>query len=79
MFYKEMSKAMDNKACSHHILMGDFNAKIEVRNINESMDYIGPFGTGNRKRKREKTLVVTNSFFQKAANRHWTWEAPGGV
>ena len=43
----------------------------------------------NRKQKRggeklldfaeENNLIVTNSFFQKAANRYWTWEAPGGM
>ena len=27
----------------------------------------------------ENNLVVTNSRFFKAANRYWTWEAPGGV
>ena len=27
----------------------------------------------------ENNLVVTNSLFFKAANRYWTWEAPGGV
>ena len=27
----------------------------------------------------ENNLVITNSFFLKAANRYWTWQAPGGV
>ena len=27
----------------------------------------------------ENDLVVTNSLFQKVANRYWTWEAPGGM
>ena len=27
-FYEELEKAMDKKVCSHHIVMGDFNAKI---------------------------------------------------
>ena len=49
-----------------------------------------PFGTGNRNERGERlldfaeenNLVVTNSLFSnslKAANRYWTWEAPGGV
>ena len=38
MLYKELEKAMDKKACSHHIVMGDFNAKIGVRNINKNMN-----------------------------------------
>ena len=27
LFYEELEKAMDKKACSHHIVTGDFNAK----------------------------------------------------
>ena len=84
---KNLKKATDKKTCSHHILMGDFNAKIGVRNINDNMKCTGPFGTGNRNERVEKlqdfaeenNLVVTNSLFFKAANRYWTWEAPGGV
>ena len=48
LFYEELEKAMDKKACSHHIVMGDFNAKIGVRNINDTMKCTGPFGIGNR-------------------------------
>ena len=67
--------------------MGDFNAKIGVRNTNDKMKCTGPFGTGNRNERGERlldfaeenNLVVTNSLFFKAANRYWTWEAPGGV
>ena len=40
MFY-EAEKAMDKKACSGHIVMGDFNAKIGLRNINENMNAMG--------------------------------------
>ena len=67
--------------------MGDFNAKIGVRNTNDKMKCTGPFGTGNRNERGERlldfveenNLVVTNSLFFKSANRYWTWEAPGGV
>ena len=87
LFYEELEKAIDRKACSHHIVMGDFNAKIGVRNTNDKMKCTGPFGTGNRNERGERlldfaeenNLVVTNSLFFKAANRYWTWEAPGGV
>ena len=87
MFYEELEKAMDKKACSHHIVMGDFNAKIGVRNINENMKCTGPSGTGSRNERggrrldfaEENNLVITNSLFVKAANRYWTREAPGGV
>ena len=67
--------------------MGDFDAKIGVRNINDKMKCTGPFGTGNRNERverqldfaEENNLVVKNSLFFKAANRYWTWEAPVGV
>ena len=87
LFYEELEKAIDKKACSHHIVMGDFNAKIGVRNTNDKINCTGPFGTGNRNERGERlldfaeenNLIVTNSLFFKAANRYWTWEAPGGV
>ena len=49
--------------------MGDFNAKIGVRNTNDKMKCTGPFGTGNRNERGERlldfaeenNLVVTNS------------------
>ena len=56
LFYEELEKAMDKKACSHHIVMGDFNAKIGVRNINDTMKCTGPFGTGNRNERVERLL-----------------------
>ena len=67
--------------------MGDFNAKIGVRNINDKMICTGSFETGNRNEREERlldyaeenNLAVTNSLFYKAANRYWTSEAPGGV
>ena len=78
---------MDKKAFSHHIVIGDFNARNGVRNINENMKCTGPPGTGNRNERgerlldfdKENNLVETNSLFLKAANMYWTWEAPGGV
>ena len=53
---KNLKKAMDKKACSHRIVMGDFNAKIGVRNINDNMKCTGPFGTGNRNERGERLL-----------------------
>ena len=78
LFYEELEKAIDKKACSHHIVMGDFNVKIGVRNTNDKMKCTGPFGTGNRNERGERlldfaeenNLVVTNSLFFKAANRY---------
>ena len=85
MFYVALGNAIDKKACSHHIVMGYFNAKTGVRNKNKNMKCTGPFWTGNRYEREgrlldfseENNLVVANSLFLKAANRYWTWEAPG--
>ena len=45
---------MDKKAFSHHIVVGDFNARTGVRSINENMKCMGPLGTGNRNEREEK-------------------------
>ena len=78
LFYEKLEKAMDKKTCSYHLVMGDFNAKTEVRSINENMKCTGTFGTGNRNKRGERllvsaeenNLVVTNSLFLKAAKRY---------
>ena len=38
------------------IVMGDFNAKIGVRNTNDKMKCTGPFGTDNRNERGERSL-----------------------
>ncbi|KAK3789926.1 hypothetical protein RRG08_004038 [Elysia crispata] len=66
--------------------MGDFNAKIGVKDEDEENEWIGPFGIGTRNERGEKLidfctanrLFVTNSFFKKPRPRYWTWESPGG-
>ncbi|KAK3784259.1 hypothetical protein RRG08_039119 [Elysia crispata] len=53
--------------------MGDFNAKIGVKDEDEENEWIGPFGIGTRNERGEKLidfctanrLFVTNSFFKK--------------
>ena len=57
-FYEEIEKSMDKKVCNHHIVKRDFNAKIGVRNINENMKCIGPFGTGDRNEKEKDSWIL---------------------
>ena len=67
--------------------MGDFNAKIGIKEKNENLKWIGPHGMGIRNDRGERLLdfaannklLVTNTFFQKPASRYWTWESPGGA
>ena len=58
LFYEELEKAKDKKACSHHIVMGDFNAKIGVRNINDNMKCTGPFGTATEMREGKDSWTL---------------------
>ena len=84
---KNLKKLWTRKPAAIIIVMGDFNAKIGARNMNNTMKCTGPLGTGNRNERGEKlldfaeenNLVVTNSIFLKAANIYWTWEDPGCV
>ena len=84
-FNAELEKDMDKKACRNHIQMGDVNAEIGVRSANYNLKCVGPFGIGNRNGRgerlldftKENNMAGTNLFFQKAANRCWTREAPG--
>ena len=57
MSYKELETAVDKKDWSHHTVMGDFNAKTEVRNINENMKCIGPHGTSNRNEEGKDSWI----------------------
>ena len=87
MFYEKFEKAMDKKSCRHNIVTGGFNSKIRVRNITDNWKCICNFGTGNRNERRERlldfaeenNLLGTNPFFQREANRYWSWEAPEGM
>ena len=67
--------------------MGDFNAKIGIKEKNENLEWIGPHGIGIRNDRGERLLdfaannklFVTNTFFQKPSSLYWTWESPGGA
>ncbi|KAK3777294.1 hypothetical protein RRG08_064832 [Elysia crispata] len=84
-FYEDLENAIEKK-CANTVIMGDFNAKIGVKDEDEENEWIGPFGIGTRNERGEKLidfctanrLFVTNSFFKKPRPRYWTWESPGG-
>ena len=72
---EKLIKAIDKPFCRHPILMGDFNAKIKVRSVNDNMKYVVAFGIGNKNKRGERALdfaeennlVTAYSLFQKAA------------
>ena len=86
-FYEDLDNAVNRKECKQHIIMGDFNAKIGIKEKNENLEWIGPRGIGIRNDRGERLLdfaannklFVTNTFFQKPASHYWTWESPGGA
>ena len=86
-FYEDLDNAVNRKECKRHIIMGDFNAKIGIKEKNENLKWIGPHGMGIRNDRGERLLdfaannklLVTNTFIQKPASRYWTWESPGGA
>ena len=45
---------MDKKSDSHHILMGDFNAKTEIINMNDDVECMRPW---NRQQKRKSIKI----------------------
>ncbi|KAK3757609.1 hypothetical protein RRG08_000125 [Elysia crispata] len=69
-FYEDLENAIEKK-CANTVIMGDFNAKIGVKDEDEENEWIGPFGIGTRNERGEKLidfctanrLFVTNSFF----------------
>ena len=83
--YETIEKAIDKK-CIENIIMGDFNAKIGVKEEWEKTRCIGKHGIGERNERgerlinfaEEKGLYIANSFFKKNKNRYWTWESPNG-
>ena len=76
---KNLTKLLIKKSNRHHIPQ-------KCQNWSEKYECEGPFAICNRNERckrllnfAEKNLVITNSFFQNAANRHLTWEAPGAM
>ncbi|KAK3775444.1 hypothetical protein RRG08_015291 [Elysia crispata] len=51
-FYEDLENAIEKK-CANTVIMGDFNAKIGVKDEDEENEWIGPFGIGTRNERGE--------------------------
>ena len=58
LFYEELEKAIDKKACSHHIVMGYFNAKIGVLNINDKLNAQDPLEQATEMREGKDCWIL---------------------
>ncbi|KAK3798509.1 hypothetical protein RRG08_063518 [Elysia crispata] len=54
-FYEDLENAIEKK-CANTVIMGDFNAKIGVKDEDEENEWIGPFGIGTRNERGEKLI-----------------------
>ena len=85
--YEVIEKAYTDSKSRYKILLGDFNAKIGIKEKEETYQSIGPYGIGIRNDRGERLiefaeehkLVIANTLFKKAPNRYWTWESPGAI
>ena len=85
--YEVIEKAYTDSKSKYKILIGDFNAKIGIKEKEETYQSIGPYGIGVRNDRGERLiefaeehkLVIANTLFKKASNRYWTWESPGAI
>ena len=85
--YEVIQKAYTDSKSRYKILLGDFNAKIGIKDKEETYQSIGPYGIGIRNDRGERLiefaeehkLVIANTLFKKAPNRYWTWESPGAI
>ena len=55
-FYEDLDNAVNRKECKQHIIMGDFNAKIGIKEKNDNLKWIGPHGIGIRNDRGERLL-----------------------
>ena len=85
-FYEDLEKAIHTSPSYYTIIMGDFNAKIGIKDEKEEIRGMGPHGIGTRNERGERLInftegnrfYITNTLFKKAKKRYWTWESPNG-
>ena len=84
-FYEDVENAMKRNKTQFTFVIGDFNAKVGQKRSGETA--VGNFGIGNRNDRGDllvefaerNQLKIMNTFFQKKANRKWTWKGPNGI
>ena len=82
--YEEISEAIHTSETHFTVVMGDFNAKVGMRNGDELR--VGSYGFGQRNPRGQRLvdflekedLYLMNSFFQKRPVKKWTWMSPDG-
>ncbi|CAG9133292.1 unnamed protein product [Plutella xylostella] len=85
-FYDLLNRAYDENKGTWTLVLGDFNAKIGIRNDSDNFDVLGPFGLGDRNERGSRLiqfafgqrLSISNTFFYKKSQRRWTWVSPDG-
>ncbi len=83
-FYEDVEEAMKKLNTHFSIVMGDFNAKIGMKNVGESA--VGYLGIGTRNGRGDQVvefadrnrLRITSTFFHKKICKKWTWKSPNG-
>nr|XP_049696607.1 uncharacterized protein LOC126054557 [Helicoverpa armigera] len=83
-YYDLLNKACEDNRGTFNIVLGDFNAKIGVRQDRDDDKIIGPHGLGTRNERGSRLLQfafgqmlsISNSFFTKKPQRRWTWMSP---
>ena len=79
--YEDIEEMLSKHRAKYNIVLGDFNAKIGTGNTELCT---GKFGLGTRNDRGDMLinfslkhkLKIMNSFFEKKAQRRWTWISP---
>ena len=56
-FYESVENALKDSASKYKILIGDFNAKIGIKDKDETLQSMGPHGIGIRNERGESNRI----------------------
>ena len=84
-FYQSLGSDHDKEAHYYKVIMGDFNARVGLKEANDTVT--GKHGLGQRNERGHRlvefaectNMYITNTFFKKNPTRKWTWRGPNGV